>query len=176
MQLDFSDDAMPLWAQLLMAGITAVGVIAVGKAIVTGLASRRPPPHSVPPSNVSPEARKSSAPARSARCNPTPGHKLRSAVRLRRRHDWLSGAEIASTSSSPTPPSRRLATAPICRCARWSSALSARNAAARRSISCSPVRGDKRDASAPGTSRETATGSQRRRGDKAATGTPSKNG
>ena len=72
MQLDFSDDAMPLWAQLLMAGITAVGVIAVGKAIVTGLASRRPPPHSVPPSNVSPEARKSSAPARLTPANGPP--------------------------------------------------------------------------------------------------------
>jgi hypothetical protein len=29
---------MPLWIQLLIAGVVSIGVIAVGKAIVTGLA------------------------------------------------------------------------------------------------------------------------------------------
>ena len=34
-------DAMPLWAQMLIAGVAAVGFIAAGKAIITGFAISR---------------------------------------------------------------------------------------------------------------------------------------
>ena len=46
---------MPLWAELLIAGIVSVGVIAVGKAMVTGFAiSRRPSHHLAEQTGVSP--------------------------------------------------------------------------------------------------------------------------
>jgi hypothetical protein len=54
---------MPLWIQLLIAGAVSIGVIAVGKAIITGLAiSRRPSHHLAQQSGTSPVSPKSELP------------------------------------------------------------------------------------------------------------------
>jgi hypothetical protein len=36
---------MPIWGQLLIAGVVALGIIGVGKAIITGFAISRRPAH-----------------------------------------------------------------------------------------------------------------------------------
>jgi hypothetical protein len=58
------DLPMPLWIQLLIAGVVSIGVIAVGKAIVTGLAiSRRPSHHLAQQSGTSPASKEAEHPS-----------------------------------------------------------------------------------------------------------------
>jgi len=54
---------VPQWIQLLLAGIVSIGVIAVGKAIITGLAiSRRPSHHLAEQSGTSPAPKQAEIP------------------------------------------------------------------------------------------------------------------
>jgi hypothetical protein len=53
---------MPIWAQLLIAGIAALGFLAVGKAIITGLAMSRRPAHQDTPQSEHPRASRSQIP------------------------------------------------------------------------------------------------------------------
>jgi hypothetical protein len=54
---------MSLWIQLLIVGVVSVGVIAVGRAIITGLAiSRRPSHHLAQQSGVSPASKEAEIP------------------------------------------------------------------------------------------------------------------
>jgi len=54
---------VPQWIQLLLAGIVSIGVIAVGKAIITGLAiSRRPSHHLAEQSGTSPASKQAEIP------------------------------------------------------------------------------------------------------------------
>jgi len=54
---------VPQWIQLLLAGIVSIGVIAVGKAIITGLAiSRRPSHHLAEQPGTSPASKQAEIP------------------------------------------------------------------------------------------------------------------
>jgi len=54
---------MPLWIQLLLAGVVSIGVITVGKAIITGLAiSRRQSHHLAQQSGISPPSKEAEVP------------------------------------------------------------------------------------------------------------------
>jgi hypothetical protein len=54
---------MPIWAELLIALVIAVGVIAGGKAIITGFAiSRRPSHHLAEQSGASPPSNEAQLP------------------------------------------------------------------------------------------------------------------
>jgi hypothetical protein len=54
---------MPLWIQLLLAGFVSIGVIVVGKAIITGLViSRRPSHHLAQQSGTSPTSKQAEVP------------------------------------------------------------------------------------------------------------------
>jgi hypothetical protein len=54
---------MPLWILLLLAGIVSIGVIAVGKAIITGLViSRRPSHHLAEQSGTSTASKQAEIP------------------------------------------------------------------------------------------------------------------
>jgi len=54
---------MPLWIELLLAGIVFIGVITVGKAIITGLAiGRRSSHHLAQQSGTSPPSKEAEVP------------------------------------------------------------------------------------------------------------------
>jgi hypothetical protein len=53
---------MEKWLQLLIGGITALGLVAVGRAIVTGLAMSRRPAHQDTPLSEHPPASMSEIP------------------------------------------------------------------------------------------------------------------
>jgi hypothetical protein len=54
---------MPQWIQLLLAGVVFIGVIAVGKAIITGLAiGHRPSHHLAQQSGTSPPSKEAEVP------------------------------------------------------------------------------------------------------------------
>ena len=54
---------MPLWIQLLIAGVVFIGVITVGKAIIIGLAiSRRPSHHQAQQNGTSPASKQAEFP------------------------------------------------------------------------------------------------------------------
>jgi len=54
---------MSLWIQLLIAGAVSIGVITVGKAIITGFAiSRRPSHHLAQQSGTSPPSKEAEVP------------------------------------------------------------------------------------------------------------------